>query len=114
MHARENEGAASRPFTDCYGSITACAVAHAPVQPSRSRRKGFTCQIIGACASSDSLPLPPFPRVRALGATTVNVWTVIYRASGYVGAITMVGRTTTRSDVAIARMACDRAQHTFG
>ncbi len=53
-------------------------------------------------------------KVRASGPTTVKVWTVIYRANGYVGAITMVGPTATRKDVeSIARMAYEKAQRTL-
>jgi hypothetical protein len=49
--------------------------------------------------------------VHADGGARVDVWTVIYRATGYVGAITLVGPAATRADVeSIARMAYARAQ----
>lgn len=49
--------------------------------------------------------------VHASGAGTVDVWTVIYRADGYVGAITLVGTTATRKDLeSIARRAYTQAR----
>ncbi|HKB31588.1 MAG TPA: hypothetical protein VKD26_12230, partial [Streptosporangiaceae bacterium] len=48
------------------------------------------------------------------GAGTVDVWTVIYRANGYVGAITLVGAAATRKDLeSIARRAYDQAQRSL-
>ncbi len=53
-------------------------------------------------------------RVRASGTTTVDVWTVIYRANGYVGAVTTVGPSGTRTDIeSIARAAYDKAARTL-
>jgi hypothetical protein len=49
--------------------------------------------------------------VHAVGTTSIDVWTVIYRAAGYVAAITLVGPAATRGQVeAIARMAYAKAQ----
>jgi len=65
-------------------------------------------------------PAPPLGRaareirVHASGATTVDVWTVIYRTNGYVGAVTTVGSAGSRMDIeSIARAAYDKAQRTL-
>jgi hypothetical protein len=53
-------------------------------------------------------------RVRASGATSVSVWTVIYHANGYVGAITLVGPATTRKELeSIAWKAYKKAERTL-
>ena len=49
--------------------------------------------------------------VHASGAATMDIWTLIYRANGYVAAITLVGVTATRKDLeSIARRAYKQAQ----
>ncbi len=49
--------------------------------------------------------------VHASGVTTMDIWTLIYRAHGYVGAVTVVGATATRRDLeSIARRAYRQAQ----
>lgn len=50
-------------------------------------------------------------RVHASGAATTDIWTVIYRTSGYVGAVTLMGKGTTGKQAQqIAKEACTRAQ----
>ena len=51
-------------------------------------------------------------RVHASGAATTDIWTVIYRAKGYVGAITLIGRgTTSKQAQQVSAAAYARAQH---
>ena len=53
-------------------------------------------------------------RVHAAGSTKLDVWTVIYQANGYIGAVTLIGPAAKRSDVeTIARMAYGKAERTL-
>jgi len=49
--------------------------------------------------------------VRATGASTANIWTVIYRSRGLVGAVTLIGPRATKAAVeALTRLAYQHAQ----
>lgn len=51
-------------------------------------------------------------RVHASGAASTDIWTVIYRANGYVGAITLIGRgTTSKQAQQVTAAAYARAEH---
>ncbi|HEY0719358.1 MAG TPA: hypothetical protein VGD68_17225 [Streptosporangiaceae bacterium] len=52
--------------------------------------------------------------IRATGAENINVWSVVYRASGFVGAVTVVGPDASASvATALAAQACAHAARTL-
>jgi hypothetical protein len=53
-------------------------------------------------------------RVHASGATSTDIWTVIYRVNGFVGAVTLIGSGTTSKQVQeISQLAYARAERTL-